>query len=89
MRLDDFTNNFNLGIWESVYTRSWDTKKNEYVWSEVTVAAKTGDVDELIVIETPDGNVLECTPEHQILTKNRGWVEAQHLEEDDELITHD
>ena len=89
MRLDDFTNNFNLGIWESAYTRSWDTEKNEYVWSEVTVAAKTGDVDELIVIETPDGNVLECTPEHQILTKNRGWVEAQHLEEDDELITHD
>ena len=86
MRLDEFTAAFELGVWEKVYTLSWDTEKNAFVWSLVTAAAQTGMADELIVIETPNGEVLECTPEHQILTKNRGWVEAQHLREDDELI---
>jgi ribonucleoside-diphosphate reductase alpha chain len=87
VQLVDFTYNFNLGIWEKIYTRSWNSTSKTFVWAEVSNAAQTGEVDELIVIETPDGNVIECTPEHKILTKNRGWVEAQNLEENDELIT--
>jgi ribonucleotide reductase alpha subunit len=87
IQLDDFTFNFNLGIWEKIYTRSWDNINKTFVWAEVSAAAKTAEVDELIVIETPDGNILECTPKHKILTENRGWVEAQYLEENDKLIT--
>ena len=86
MRLDEFTMAFKLGIWEEVYTLSWDTEESAFKWSWVSAADQTGLVDELIVIETPNGETLECTPEHQILTKNRGWVQAQHLEETDELI---
>jgi ribonucleoside-diphosphate reductase alpha chain len=43
-------------------------------------------VSELIEIETEKGTVIKCTPEHKIFTKNRGWVEAQFLEETDELL---
>jgi hypothetical protein len=86
MRLDEFTHAFNLGIWETVYTRSWDTDTNQFVWAKVSAAAQIGTSDEIIEIETIDGKIIECTPEHLILTKNRGWVEAQHLIETDELI---
>jgi ribonucleoside-diphosphate reductase alpha chain len=61
-------------------------KDGEKCWAEVTAAAQTGTSEELIEIETEDGTTIQCTPEHQIYTKNRGWVEAQNLIESDELV---
>ena len=29
---------------------------------------------------------LVCTPDHKVKTRNRGWVEAQFLTEDDDVI---
>ena len=44
-----------------------------------------GYTDTLIEIETEDGTVIRCTPDHRFLSKNRGWVTAGELTEDDEL----
>jgi ribonucleoside-diphosphate reductase alpha chain len=82
--LEDFNFQFNNGIWEKVFVKSYEN--DEVVWSEITVSAKTGETDELIEIETEKGNIIRCTPEHKIYTKNRGYVEAQHLKEDDVLV---
>ncbi len=41
--------------------------------------------EEVIVIEV-DGGKLELTPEHPVMTKNRGWVEAKDLTSDDEVL---
>jgi len=41
--------------------------------------------EEVIVIEV-DGGKLELTPEHPVMTKNRGWVEAGDLTFDDEVL---
>jgi len=44
------------------------------------------DVDEeCIELEFDDGRVIKCTKDHEILTTNRGWVEAQHLTEEDNV----
>jgi intein/homing endonuclease len=43
------------------------------------------DIDELYVIEV-DGQSVTVTGEHPFYTRNRGWVEAQYLTEDDELL---
>lgn len=41
---------------------------------------------EIIQIEDINSEfVVRCTPEHKIFTKNRGYVEAKNLEENDEL----
>lgn len=32
---------------------------------------------------------IRCTPDHKILTSNRGWVEAQNLTEQDDVIEFD
>lgn len=45
------------------------------------------DVDEEIVkLDFGEGIIIECTKEHKILTSNRGWVEAQFLKEEDDVI---
>ncbi len=36
-----------------------------------------------------NGVVIICTPNHKIFTKNRGYVQAQHLTSQDELIWED
>lgn len=39
-----------------------------------------------IVKVTYEGKTVKCTPDHKIFTKNRGWIEAQKLHQDDILI---
>ena len=38
-----------------------------------------------IELKFDNDHIVKCTADHKFLTKNRGWVEAQDLEIDDEL----
>lgn len=51
---------------------------------QVTAIAQR-DIDELYVVKA-GSQILYATAEHPFYTKNRGWVEAQYLNEDDELL---
>lgn len=55
------------------------------VETDVVTAVGQRDTDELYVIEV-DSQTVTVTGEHPFYTKNRGWVEAQYLTEDDELL---
>ena len=45
------------------------------------------DVDEEILeLEFDSNKIIRCTKDHKFLTKNRGWVEAQNLTEEDILV---
>jgi len=82
VRLDFFCNNYyNTPV--KVLTRNTETGIDS--WETVTAAAKTATVEELIEIEDEEGNVIQCTPDHQIFTQNRGYVRAEELEETDIL----
>jgi len=54
-------------------------------YREITDFAQTGESTEIVEIETPCGKKIKCTPEHQIFTKNRGYVKAKDLVEEDIL----
>jgi len=41
--------------------------------------------EEIIELEFENGKIIRCTKDHLFLTKNRGWVEAQNLTEDDDI----
>ena len=58
---------------------------NEKVETDLVTAIGQRDTDELYVIEVDEQSVT-VTGEHPFYTKNRGWVEAKHLTEDDELL---
>ena len=67
---------------DQVVSFSLDTLKPEI---DLVTAIGQRDTDELYVIEVA-GQIVTVTGEHPFYTKNRGWVEAQHLTEDDELL---
>lgn len=43
--------------------------------------------DLLIIIEDENNNIIKVTPNHPIFIKNKGWIEAQYVCEDDEIVT--
>jgi len=70
----------------------YETNKNIFVLSEdnsfqlILGAIKTKEDAEVIeIVDEEKGVKLTCTPDHRIYTKNRGYVMACELLEDDEL----
>jgi len=88
IKISDFATKWLFGYYvdKQVLVKSFSEDTKNIVWSVVEAAAETGKCSELMEIETESGKIVRCTPEHKILTKNRGWIEAQHLLEDDELF---
>jgi ribonucleotide reductase alpha subunit len=78
---------FTLQTNPEVYILSYNQDTLEKEYKLITNFGMTNPDAELLEIEDEaTGFKLQCTPEHKILTKNRGWVEAQHLTEKDELV---
>lgn len=67
---------------------TWNEVEEKFENSRVIENWDKG-VQECIDIHMEDGSFLSCTPEHRILTRNRGWVEAKDLTTDDDVVTHE
>jgi len=42
--------------------------------------------EDILELEFDDGRIIECTFDHEILTENRGWIQAKDLTYDDEIV---
>jgi len=82
--LEDFIQKFKFGYYTNPLVKSFDGE--QFCWSVVSDADKTGETEELYEIESPTGKIIRCTGDHKIFTKNRGYVEAKNLKETDELL---
>ena len=80
----DFCEKYSLGVFYNAKVKT--IKDGVVLYSPVSNAGVTGKAVELIRIETASGKIVECTPNHLIFTKNRGWVEAGELVESDDLL---
>ena len=70
------------GLSHNIWVKTFDG--NETSFERLTGLHGKGFVDEVVEIEYDDKK-LRVTKDHEIFTHNRGWVQAQHLEEDDIL----
>jgi hypothetical protein len=67
---------------------TWNEKELNFESSTVAANWDMGN-KECINIHMENGEVLSCTPDHRILTSNRGWVQAQDLTVDDDIVAFD
>jgi len=73
-------------IVKGMFILSYDIDKDEYVPKEVLDTFKFNSDKEWLELEFDDRKII-CTEDHKFHTKNRGWVEAKDLNENDEFIT--
>lgn len=69
------------------FVRSFDEVTKVFKWCLVTSQVKTPSKDRpKVLVELDNGQSIRCTADHRWLTSNRGWVEAQHLTVEDDLV---
>jgi ribonucleoside-diphosphate reductase alpha chain len=84
VRLDEAISLFNGGENIKIKSKNIDTGIEEY--KQITAGAMTARNSRLLLIEDDEtGKSIRCTPDHKIYTKNRGYVMAKDLKEDDIL----
>ncbi len=75
-----------FSVVKNIYSKSMNTETGEVEFKKVTASAMTNPEAEVIKITDEEtGKFIECTPEHKVWTKNRGYVMAKDLVETDEL----
>ena len=70
------------------FVLSFNVKEQKLEWARVTDGALTRKSADVIKLHLDDGKILKCTPDHKILTSNRGYVMAKDLTEVDDIITN-
>jgi intein/homing endonuclease len=72
---------------DDVKVLSYSEEKNEKSYQKIINFGMTNPHADVIEIEDEEtGKKIKCTPEHKIMTINRGWVEAKNITENDEII---
>jgi ribonucleoside-diphosphate reductase alpha chain len=82
--IENLTQQFQNG--KSFQVKTYNTKTNEIEIENVINAFMTSPDKKLLELVFDDGNKLYVTPDHKIYTKNRGYVEAQFLTSDDDIV---
>lgn len=66
----------------NILVLAYNTEKNEYLYCEFDGFRSSGE-KECIRLIFDTGEILECSEDHLIFTKNRGYILAKNLCEDD------
>ena len=72
-----------------IHVLAFNTHTENVEWAEIDAAQLTRPNAELIEldIETIHGTkTIRCTPDHPIYTKNRGYIRADEIDENDQLV---
>lgn len=86
VRLDLVVSIFNYEENTKIKILSKNCKSNKISYQAIIKALKTKKNAELIKItDIRTGNNILCTPDHQLYTKNRGYINASELNEEDIL----
>ncbi len=88
MTIDEYVARRLKGELLKVFARDLTSRVDLYV--DVYAAMIDADgVKKWVCVELEDGTVLKVTEDHEFHTKNRGWVEAKDLNENDDITDFD
>jgi len=71
---------------EKYKVKTYNIKSNKIEYENIIWGEKTREDVDIIEIELEDGEKLQLTPDHKVYTKNRGYIEAYDLNEEDIIL---
>ena len=86
MSIKDVVEYMSLGHLYKV--KSYDKNSDSISWENILAAKNMGMSSSLVEIVTENKNIINCTFDHKIFTKNKGWVEASKILTTDILLDH-
>lgn len=85
-RMDAIVKAFEKGQTNKVVVATVDVQTGIAETAVVSDAFLTKYATQLADLEFAEGGLLTLTPDHKVFTKNCGWIEAQHLTAEHELV---
>jgi len=73
-----------INVGQRVY--AYDENSGQKIETEVLEKYSRKYHGDLISIELESGTVIELTPEHEVFTSNRGWIQAGQIQKEDDLL---
>lgn len=71
---------------QEIEIKTYNIESNQIEFENIENAFLSGKDKELLELVFDDGNKLFVTPDHKIFTKNRGYIEAKDLTEEDDFV---
>jgi ribonucleoside-diphosphate reductase alpha chain len=82
IRLDELCD-----VYSEYQALSYNIDNGVYEYKDITNGARTRSNAVVMELEMENGSKLKLTPDHLVLTKNRGYVEAGELIMSDDIVT--
>ena len=88
IRIGDLVQRAAKGEAFAVYTNdvTAESDAREGVVATIPVRYMVTGTNEIVELRFSDGSRLRCTPNHRVWTTNRGWVHAEELTENDQVV---
>lgn len=64
----------------------YDDDNDYFAWSPILKIWPPKYFDKWLEIELEDGSILSLTHDHLVLVKHKGWIRADQLQEDDDIL---
>ncbi len=85
LSLEEVVDLFKLG--KKIFVLSYNVETKDIEYKKVVNGDLMFEKAEVLeIIDEESGKSITCTPDHKVFTKNRGYVIAKDLKEDDELV---
>jgi len=89
MTIKDIVNSINSG--NSCNVKTYNEKTGKIEIKSVLAGLLTKENATIVKMTVEEHGIqysVECTPDHQFFTKNRGWVECKDLTQDDDIVIY-
>lgn len=84
LKISDLINKYQQGIQIKVMGRSFEGIPHDTFTQVIGESVSSGN-KKWVEIELEDGSKIRMTEDHEVHTKNRGWIKAVELNENDDI----
>ncbi|MAH43746.1 hypothetical protein CL614_08580 [archaeon] len=85
LSIKEVVERFNMG--EELHVLSYNEYTNKIEFKKIIWGDKTRKNAKLLRLKDKEGNEVKLTPDHRVLVKDKGWIDAKNIVKGDKIIS--